>query len=59
MPEHLLFGMCNSEDTEKIQAEHENLLELYRSTTKAIREFCADENLLPQDNGGIIEFDPE
>ena len=41
------------------RALYQNLLELYRHTTKAIREFCADEDLSPQDSNGIIEFDPD
>ena len=55
----VLETAANSEGAEKIQAEHENLLELYRRTTKAIREFCADKDLSPQDSSGIIEFDPD
>ncbi len=55
----VLEAAANSEDTEKIQAEHENLLELYRRTTKAIRGFCEDEDLSPQNSSGILEFIPE
>jgi CheY-like chemotaxis protein len=55
----VLEAAANSEDIEKIRAEHEKLLELYHCTTEAIRAFCEDEDLSPRDDSGIIEFDPE
>ena len=57
----VLEAAANSEDIEKIRAEHEKLLELYRRTTEAIREFCTDDADDPFLSGsdGIIEFNPE
>ena len=57
----VLEAAANSEDKEKIQSDHSRLLDLYSSTTAAVRAFCTDNKTNPilPENDGVIEFDPE
>ncbi|QTE67427.1 response regulator [Clostridiales bacterium] len=55
----VLEAAAHSEDEARIQQDHQKLLSLYRRTTGAVRSFCTGDNILPEVNDGIIEFDPE
>ena len=54
----VLEAAALTRDEDRIQQDHQKLLFLYRRTTGAVRSFCTEDNILPEVNDGIIEFEP-